>query len=148
MRIASLCRGALIGALCLPAVALASEGHDLVFQGDASFQGPHGGQAIAVALVEAESGEVLARQEGRVAGEGETAFAFEFPGALMPETAYEVHYWIDSNFGGGGEGVCDAMSQDHQWRVALDAVMGDLTHTETHDPARLGEVCDSFMMEG
>ncbi|WP_355661619.1 hypothetical protein [Halomonas salifodinae] len=147
MSITTLSRGTLLGALLLPAAALAAEGHDLVFQGDASFQGPHGGQAIAVALVEAESGEVVAHQEGSVAGEGEMAFAFEFPGALMAGTAYEVHYWIDSNFGGGSEGVCDAMSHDHQWRVALDAVEDDLTHTEDHAPGRMDDVCGTFMAE-
>lgn len=147
MLIATLSRGALLGALLVPAVALATEGHDLVFQGDASFQGPHGGQAIAVALVEAESGEVLARQDGSVAGEGEMAFAFEFPGALMADTAYEVHYWIDSNFGGGSEGDCDAMDQDHQWRVALDMAEDGLTHSEDHAPGRMGDVCGTFMME-
>ena len=32
-------------------------------------------------------------------------------------TPYEVHYWIDSNIGGGTLGVCDPKDIDHQWSV-------------------------------
>ncbi|MDN3521897.1 hypothetical protein [Halomonas ramblicola] len=134
--------------LLLPCAALADDGHDLSFQGDASFQGPHGGQAIEAALVDADSGEVLARQDGSVSAEDDPAFVLDFPGALQEGRGYEVHYWIDSNFGGGSEGACDPMEHDHQWRVTLDeADEADeaVTHVEDHDPGRMTEACSTFM---
>ncbi|GGX98407.1 hypothetical protein GCM10007160_27420 [Litchfieldella qijiaojingensis] len=126
------------------AIAVADGGADLTFQGDASFNGPHGDQAIQVALVNTDTGEVVARESGTVSGADDPAFSFTFADALKADTAYEVHYWIDSNFGGGSAGSCDPSNNDHQWRVALDMASEAVTHTESHDPSRLGDVCDTF----
>ncbi|SEN02921.1 hypothetical protein SAMN04487952_10975 [Halomonas caseinilytica] len=124
--------------------ALAEEGSDLTFQGDASFGGPHGGQSIQAALIDTASGEVLGMESGEVSASAEPAFTFEFPGALQEGGNYEVHYWIDSNFGGGSVGRCDEMQNDHQWSIPIEADGGNVSHVETHDPSTLASVCDTF----
>ncbi|ATJ81505.1 hypothetical protein ACFPTY_00870 [Halomonas beimenensis] len=133
--------------LALPLVAgaaLASEGQDLTFQGDASFQGPHGGQAIQAAVVDTATGDTIAVKTGEVAADADPAFSFVFTGALMEGGSYAVHYWIDSNFGGGSPGQCDDMQHDHQWSVPIEAGAGPVTHTEGHDPSAQSAVCETF----
>ena len=71
---------------------------DLTFAGDATFQGPHGGQDIAVALV--SDGTVVETMTGVVSATESPAFSFTFEDALEDGESYEVHYWIDANFGG------------------------------------------------
>jgi len=138
-------QGALAASLLAGApAALAGAAYDLGFQGDASFQGAHGGQAIEAAVVHADSGEVVARDAGTVSKSDDPSFAFTFSGALKDGESYEVHYWIDSNFGGGSAGTCDPQSNDHQWSVALGSVDGDVTHTEDHAPGEMSGVCDTF----
>ncbi len=129
---------------CSGSLALAAESYSLTFAGDASFSGAHGGQSIAAAVVASDSGEVIARQSGTVSGSDSPAFSLSFPEALTAGERYEVHYWIDSNFGGGSEGACDPKSQDHQWRVDLGTVNGDVTHTEQHAPGATADVCETF----
>lgn len=131
-------------ALLLAAPAVASEGHDLTFTGDGSFIGPHGGQAVQVALYDVAAGEVVATESGSVAAEEGPAFSFSFPGALEEGRLYDVHYWIDSNFGGGSEGSCDPVNVDHQWRVALTDVTESVSLEVAHDPAEQAPVCTSF----
>lgn len=128
----------------LAAPALAAGGQDLTFQGDASFGGPHGGQAIQAALVDTDAGEVLAVEAGTVSADGDPAFSFTFPGALEAGGHYAVDYWIDSNFGGGSAGTCDGMQHDHQWHVPIEAGEMATTHVERHDPAAQSAVCASF----
>ena len=65
-------------------------------------------------------------------------------GLLEEGEAYQVHYWIDSNFGGGTVGVCDPKANDHQWNVAIAAVAGDVTITESHNAANTVDVCTTF----
>lgn len=130
--------------LLLTGTTLAAEGRDLTFQGDASFGGPHGGQAIQAALVDVSRGETIAVETGEVAASADPAFSFVFPGALREGERYAVHYWIDANFGGGSAGQCDPMQHDHQWRVAIEDGTGPVTHTESHDPSTQAAVCDTF----
>ncbi|MDT8879457.1 hypothetical protein RSO68_08250 [Halomonas saccharevitans] len=137
-------RRLLLGLLLVAPLTLASEGYDLTFQGDASFAGAHGGQAVQAALVDADSGEVLEMASGTVSADDDPTFSFDFPGALSEGGSYAVHYWIDSNFGGGSEGSCDPMGTDHQWSVALEASGGAVTHVESHDPGAQSEVCATF----
>ncbi|WP_435105592.1 hypothetical protein [Arhodomonas sp. AD133] len=125
-------------------LAFAAESYSLTFAGDASFNGAHGGQPIAAAVVAPDSGEVVARQSGTVSSDDSPAFSLSFPDALTAGERYEVHYWIDSNFGGGSEGGCDPKNQDHQWRVELGTVDGDVTHTEQHNPGATADVCETF----
>lgn len=120
------------------------EHHTLTFAGDASFQGAHGGQAVSVAVVRTGSGAVEATETGTVSTDADPSFSFTFEDALENGVAYEVHYWIDSNFMGGAEGVCDGPEDDHQWRVTLGTVTGDQTVTDSHRPAETESVCSSF----
>jgi len=123
---------------------MAAAKSNLIFRGDASFHGAHGGQAIAVAVVRASDGKVVAKQSGTVSKTANPSFTFTFTGVLESGKAYDVDYWIDSNFGGGTKGVCDAKNHDHQWRVSLGTVSGNVTHTENHRPAQTTSVCDVF----
>ncbi|WP_236995532.1 hypothetical protein [Halomonas huangheensis] len=137
-------RGLLLALPWIAVPALAADGHDLTFQGDAGFGGPHGGQAVEAALIDAESGEVLATQSGEVSADADPAFSLDFPGALEEGGSYKVNYWIDSNFGGGTVGSCDEPQQDHQWSRTIEMSDGAVSHVETHDPSSLTAVCDSF----
>lgn len=123
--------------------AMTAESGDLTFSGDSSFQGAHGGQPVHVAVL--TGGEVVARQSGAVSVAADPSFSFTFPGVLEEGRSYEVHYWIDSNFGGGSQGACDAKGQDHQWSVPLGTVAGDVSHTEQHRPGETDDVCEAFM---
>jgi len=133
-----------VGLLLAAGPALASEGHDLTFAGDYTFVAPHGGQAIEVALYDVAAGEVVATRSGRVAPEEGPGFSFTFADALEEGRLYDVHYWIDSNFGGGSEGSCDPVNVDHQWRVALTDVTEPVNLEVAHDPAEQAPVCSSF----
>jgi hypothetical protein len=119
----------------------------LTFALDDSFQGPHGGQAISAAVVRASTGAIVARASGSVSATANPSFSFTTGAVLEAGTAYEVHYWIDSNFSGGIAGVCDPTANDHQWSAAVAAPSADVTLTESHDPASLENVCDSFTVD-
>jgi hypothetical protein len=118
--------------------------YTLTFQGNGTFNGPHGGQAIQAALIDADTGKVVAKESGTVSKTADPSFSFTFEHALKPGTHYDVDYWIDSNFGGGTVGVCDAKIHDHQWNVKLGEVSSDVTHVETHRPRETSSVCDVF----
>ncbi|MDZ7851266.1 MAG: hypothetical protein U5L98_01090 [Halomonas sp.] len=130
--------------LIAAAPALANEGHDLTFAGDGTFVAPHGGQAIEVAVFDVTAGEVVATDAGHVAPEEGPAFSFTFAEVLEEGKLYDVHYWIDSNFGSGSEGSCDPVNVDHQWRVALTDVTEPVSLEVAHDPAEQAPVCTSF----
>lgn len=124
--------------------AIAAGSSDLTFGGDGSFNGAHGGQEVYVAVVRTDDGEVVAKQSGMVSKTDDPSFSFTFADVLEDGKSYEVHYWIDSNFGGGSEGVCDPKGQDHQWNVSLGTVNGDVSHMEKHRPAETSDVCETF----
>jgi len=146
-------RTSLVTSLCVSLlVAVGACGDDLTFQLifgiDASFQGPHGGKtpahAIMVAVVRTSDGVVVAQEAGSVSATADPAFSFTSLSLLEEGEAYEVHYWIDSHFGGGTVGVCDPPANDHQWNVAIPAVAGDVTITESHNAANTVDVCTTF----
>ncbi len=115
----------------------------LVFAGDETFHTAHGGQSMRVALV--SSGGTVVTQEGVVSEDAVPSFSFTFEDALEAGQTYEVHYWIDSNFGDGTEGVCDAVDVDHQWSADLGSTTdGSVTQTESHDPTAQTAVCSTF----
>ncbi|WP_440995991.1 hypothetical protein [Arhodomonas sp. SL1] len=124
--------------------ALAQQGQDLTFSGDGTFNTPHGGQGIQVAVYDVAAGEVVASDSGTVAGMEDPAFSFTFSGVLEEGRLYDVHYWIDSNFGKGSEGSCDPVDVDHQWRVALIDVDGPVEIEVSHNPDQQAPVCSSF----
>ena len=123
---------------------------DLTFSGDASFQGAHGGQSIEVAVVDANSGEVVETASGTVSGTEDPAFQFFFEDALTRGKHYFIDYWIDSNFAGGSAGTCDLPANDHQWRNLLprasdpDGVVANAIVPDVHRPAETESVCESF----
>jgi hypothetical protein len=126
------------------ATAMAAETGDLIFSGDGSFHGAHGGQPIHVAVVRTDDGNVVAKQSGTVSKTADPSFTFTFAGVLENGKAYEVDYWIDSNFGGGTAGVCDPKAHDHQWKVPLGTVSGSVSLREKHRPAETSDVCATF----
>jgi len=135
---------ALVGtAACQEATGAPEGPYTLTFQGNESFQGAHGGQMIRVALLDA-GGAVAAVRSGTVSGAATPSFSFTFEDALESGATYEVHYWIDSNFGGGTASVCDATSTDHQWAIPVDAATGDVTVTDSHRPTETADVCSTF----
>ncbi|HSM59323.1 MAG TPA: hypothetical protein VK849_00945 [Longimicrobiales bacterium] len=122
---------------------------DLTFSGDASFQGAHGGQTLTAAVVRTGSAVpggsmVVATTSTTVSGTADPAFSLSFEGVLTLGAEYQLHYWIDSNFGGGTEGVCDPVANDHQWNVDIGAVTEDVVLADTHRPADTSEVCSTF----
>ncbi len=143
--VTSLCVGLLVAlGACGDDEVTAPTTFQLTFQGDLSFQGPHAGHSIAVAVVQASDGVVMAQQTGTVSATADPAFSFTFAGVLATGVAYQLHYWIDSNFGGGTAGVCDPKAIDHQWNVAIAAVAGDVTIVEVHNAANTVDVCTTF----
>jgi hypothetical protein len=126
------------------ALAMGDADYTVTFQGDASFNKPHGGQEIHAALVDAGTGKVVAKMEATVSKTDAPAFSIVFTKDLKAGEKYEMAYWIDSNFGGGTKGVCDEKQHDHQWKVELGTASGDLTHTEKHQPSMTQPVCDLF----
>ena len=117
--------------------------YQLTFNGDASFQGPHGGQNVYVAIVRDSDDFILAEQSGVVSATADPSFSFTFPNTLPAGVAYDVDYFIDSNFGGGTVGACDPPATDHQWSESQLPATGDVTITESHN-ANFGDVCANF----
>ena len=99
---------------------------------------------IYVAVVRAADGAVVATQTGTVSATADPAFSFTFTGLLVVGVAYQVPYWIDSNFGRGTVGVCDPKAYDHQWNVAVATVEADVIITEPHNAAITMDVCATF----
>lgn len=116
----------------------------LTFELDASYQAPHGGQMVRLAVVDPSDGSVVTRASGTVSASGDPTFSHTTADVLEEGKAYEVHYWIDSNFMGGTTGVCDPADDDHQWNVAVPTVTGDVTITESHDAQGTELVCPTF----
>jgi hypothetical protein len=116
----------------------------LTFNLDASFQVPHGGQSIAIALVRASDGSVVIEANGAVSATQDPSFTWSTGTVMQAGVTYEVHYWIDSNFGGGTLGVCDPKENDHQWSTELLSVSNDITFTTAHEPALTEDVCSTF----
>ncbi len=114
--------------------------YDLTFSGDATFHDAHGGQDIHV-FIEDSGGSVVATDEGTVSETQEPSFSFTFPDALEDGESYVLKYWIDSNFGGGTEGECDAHEVDHQWRIDLGTVDADVNLEDTHRPGETEQIC-------
>lgn len=76
--------------------------------------------------------------------DADPSFSVSFTDLLESDESYQVHYWIDSNFGGGDAGACDGPATDHQWEVAIGSVDEDATHTEDHRPSEIADVCSTF----
>ena len=118
-----------------------TERFDLTFSGDASFQGPHGGQTIQMALVRVDLRVTVISV---VSATADPSFSFNFPGRLNPGEEYHLDYWIDSNFGGGTPDTCDPPGNDHQWRIDIGVATDDVVIEDTHRPTETESVCATF----
>jgi hypothetical protein len=116
----------------------------LTFNLDASFQGAHGGQSIAIAIVRTSDGSVVAQANGAVSATQDPSFTWSTGPVMQAGMDYEVHYWIDSNIGGGTLGICDPIAIDHQWSTELLSVSNDVTFTTAYQPALTEDVCSTF----
>ena len=116
----------------------------LTFSLDATFQGPHGSQPIAIAIVRASDGSVVAQANGAVSATQDPSFTWNTGPVMQAGIDYDVHYWIDSNLGGGTLGVCDPKAIDHQWSVEFRSVSNDITWVTSHNDALTEDVCGTF----
>lgn len=114
---------------------------DLTFTGDDTFQGAHGDQAIHVAIFHQGTDAMVANDQGTVSANSNPSFEFTFMEVLAEGESYHLDYWIDSNFNGGTEGSCDPPENDHQWRMEVSSVSGDVTIADTHRPTETENVC-------
>ena len=118
--------------------------YTLTFLLDASFQAPHGGEPIRIALVRLSDGQVQAEDMGTVSATSNPSFSFTTSAIMERDTSYAVHYWIDSNIGGGTLGVCDATQFDHQWSSEFFNVTNDINFTVSYQPLLVEYVCATF----
>ena len=117
----------------------------LTLNGDASFQGQHGGHPINVVVVSRNlGGFVVAEERVTISPTADHSFTFGFSSLLAEGVDHDVHYWIDSNIGGGSPGTCDPPENDHQWSVAILNPRAGIELGEGHDDANNTEVCASF----
>lgn len=97
----------------------------LTFRGNATFDGPHAGNAYQAALVRGSATSALEVKGGTVAAAGvDPAFVVTFSPRLVIGEAYSVKLWMDFN----ANGTCDAAPADHQWSVEIPA---DLSSHQT-----------------
>lgn len=118
--------------------------YQLTYSLDDSFQAPHGNQPIRIALVRLTDGLVLEEDFGTVSATNNPSFVFAPATLLQRGTSYAVHYWIDSNIGGGTLGLCDPTSFDHQWSTEFFSPTNDINFLAGYEPALVEYVCGSF----
>jgi hypothetical protein len=118
--------------------------YDLGFALDATFQAPHGGQQIEWAVVRTSDGGVEAQGNGTISATQNPSFSFIARSIMDRGEDYEIHYWIDSNIGGGTLGICDPKAIDHQWSVELLSVTNDVNFIASYQPALTEDVCATF----
>jgi len=118
--------------------------YELTFSLDASYQALHANQPIQMALVRTSDGAVLAEQSGTVSATGNPSFSFAAGAVMQPGVAYAIHYWIDSNIGGGLPGNCDHKAFDHQWSVEFPTPTNDVNFISSHEPTLTEDICATF----
>ena len=119
--------------------------YQLTFSLDDSFHAPHGNQPIRIALVRLTDGFVVAEDSGTVSATANPSFTFTTAAIIERGVSYAVHYWIDSNIGGGILGVCDATTFDHQWSTEFFTPTNNIDLTVGYQPALVEYVCDTFI---
>jgi len=119
----------------------------------AEFQ-QYGGQTISWALLRSDNGEKLVAGRGTISATTNPAFSVNTGHVMSFGVPHEMHYWIDSNIGGGTPGECDPVvrddndeiieSFDMQWIAPFGGATDDLVFIAIHNPDRVQDVCDSF----
>jgi len=117
---------------------------DLTFSLDASFQSVHGGQPIHWAVVRSFDSLKVAEGSGMLSTTADPCFSLTARDVLMEGLSYEVHYWIDSNIGGGAVGVCDPKAIDHQWSTEFFFPSNDISFTVPYSLWLIEDVCGTF----
>lgn len=145
-------RFALLMVVLLPVACGSSDGtaedpgpYKITFSLDASFQAVHGGQPVSIAVVRATDGKKVAEGSGTVSATQDPSFTFTADNVMERGLRYEVHYWIDSNLGGGTSGVCDSPSIDHQWSFEILTATNDVNWTTSYEPTLTEDVCSTFI---
>lgn len=118
--------------------------YTLIFLLDASFQTPHGNNPIRIALVRLSDGQIQAEDMGTVSATVNPSFSFTTTAVMERNVSYAVHYWIDSNIGGGTPGTCDSTQFDQQWSTEFFNVRNDINFTAGYQPLLVEYVCDTF----
>ena len=117
----------------------------------------YGGQTISWALLRSDNGEKLVAGRGTISATTNPAFSVNTGNVMLLGVPHQMHYWIDSNIGGGTEGVCDPVVRageegdgeileafDKQWIAPFGGSTSDLSFIAIHDPDRVLNVCDTF----
>jgi hypothetical protein len=101
---------------CNPPVDTTGE-FDLDVTIPASYAAAHSGLGFALALVEGVDGNEIDTVTGSLPSSGSTAALFA--DAVVQGVPYELHFWVDSNLGGGTALACDGAPDSRSlWRVA------------------------------
>jgi hypothetical protein len=117
----------------------------LTFSLDGSFRSVHGDQPISMALVRVSNSVAIANTSGTVSATQNPSFSFVTGAVMERGTPYAIHYWIDSNIGGGTAGVCDAKAIDHQWSTEFPSPTNDVNLTVPYQPWLTENVCSTFV---
>lgn len=116
----------------------------VTFTGDASFQESHAGQVATDRIIcVGGNPDSYGQGSGPISFPPET-ISFGSGSTVESGESYEIHLWIDSNVGGGTVGVCDPPPIDHQWKVLIPPVTGDVDIIFSHDDATVIDVCSTF----
>ena len=117
---------------------------EMTFTGDASFQGPHAGDMLTVRRWRIDGPSSELGSTHTIPDPSQDNVGFSFRGSLVSGQGYDIYLWIDSNVGGGSVGVCDPPATDHQWRVRIPPVTGEVNIIFPHDDTTVTEVCSSI----
>lgn len=65
---------------------------------------------------------------------------------LVTGSGYNLHFWVDSNIGGGTDGACDGSPDffDHQWSYAIGTLAADRDFPIPAHNTDFQDVCSSF----
>jgi hypothetical protein len=86
----------------------------------------------------------MAQDVGIVSDTENPSFSFTTTEVMDRNNSYAVHYWIDSNIGGGTLGLCDSTDFDHQWSTEFFTVTNDINFTVGYEPSLVEYVCGTF----
>ena len=105
--------------------------------------GVHPGIDYEIAIVDGD-GAVLDSATGTLPTA--TGAAHEVDLSVDGGDSYEVHFWVDSDIGGGTAGTCDGGTDffDHQWVYALGTVDADRDFALPAHNTDFTDVCATF----